>query len=1004
MRSLRRLLRIHEGEGGRTLLLLAQNFCVVAITIAGKSARDTFFLSRFDKSYLPLMYVACAVVVALAAAVFARAARRGSPAAMPERQLRAVRRRRAAAGARARARGVPALYVWVEIVVALSALQFWLMASDVFDPRQAKRLFGVVGGGGSLASIAVGTAVRPFVGAFGPAALLWFVAAAIGAYWALGHAALRRANVRRRPPGGDRHARRPARLDTYLWTITLIIGLSAVVSQVIDYQFKIIASRSFAGEAELAGFFGHFYAVVGVASLVIQFLLTSRILARFGLAAGLMVLPVCLNVGTLAVLIRPQLWSGTLSKFADQSIKHTLNSSALELLWLPVPADRRSVMRPAISGTYKSVSEAGAGIVTYALVKVVALRYLGLVSLLALLGWVAAVRRVKGLYVRALVAAIEGRRIDVEDLVIDGQDAAMVAVIDRALDGGDEVRQRFVLDLIDGLARALGRDAAAARGARPRRGPRASSGWPRTSPPSWATKPSSPRCRGRARPRRKRPRGGRAPVGAGDAGAGAADWLARRERPRGRRHRRASPRSPAGRPAQAILGRLLDEPATRALAVAELADNPAVLPGAWLRAYLSDAAPDVRRAALDAVAARRDTACLPEVVVALADAAVAPAARAALRTFPADRVRDEIRRAYSAPHPAALRALADDASDEAVDMLLDAAGSAAPEIAAQAAGALQVIARRRPLTAADLRRADAAAESLVRRAYAANRLLALLPGDASALLLRDHGEDRMRGAIPTLVRLTLLRNPGEHVGTAVQIVQAADTSRLPFVLELVEGSVRRDRLELWGGLLEPLSVEARDAIALRHFPDLPRDLAAEVRRLTASGTRWERAIGLHYLRGQVPRAPTRRPTGMLSTLEKTILLKSVPLFHDIPADRLARVAQIAEATRRAAGEAIVREGEAGDALYIVVDGRIRVHKGASDLAVLAKGECVGEMALLDESPRSADVTAVEDATLLRIAQEDFVEVMSGHPAILRSILRLLARRLRDANDELASRA
>ena len=66
------MLGLKPGEGRRTLILFLQNFCVVAITIAGKSARDTFFLSRFNKSYLPLMFVACATIVALFSSFYGR--------------------------------------------------------------------------------------------------------------------------------------------------------------------------------------------------------------------------------------------------------------------------------------------------------------------------------------------------------------------------------------------------------------------------------------------------------------------------------------------------------------------------------------------------------------------------------------------------------------------------------------------------------------------------------------------------------------------------------------------------------------------------------------------------------------------------------------------------------------------------------------------------------------------------------------------------------------------
>lgn len=79
-----------------------------------------------------------------------------------------------------------------------------------------------------------------------------------------------------------------------------------------------------------------------------------------------------------------------------------------------------------------------------------------------------------------------------------------------------------------------------------------------------------------------------------------------------------------------------------------------------------------------------------------------------------------------------------------------------------------------------------------------------------------------------------------------------------------------------------------------------------------------------------------------------------------------------------------------------MDGDINIHKGERHIALLSKGACLGEMALLDQEPRSADATTETEATLLKITQEDFYEIMSSNMEIMRGILKLLTGRLRDA--------
>jgi CRP-like cAMP-binding protein len=135
---------------------------------------------------------------------------------------------------------------------------------------------------------------------------------------------------------------------------------------------------------------------------------------------------------------------------------------------------------------------------------------------------------------------------------------------------------------------------------------------------------------------------------------------------------------------------------------------------------------------------------------------------------------------------------------------------------------------------------------------------------------------------------------------------------------------------------------------------------------------------------------------MLSTVEKVLFLKSIDLFSQIPGEDLAQVALISTEESRDAGEEIFAEGEAGDALYLVLDGRVRVHRQDRVIAELGERECFGEMALLDAAPRSATVTALVDTDLLKISREDFQEILNEKPEIAAGIIKVLTRRLRSA--------
>ena len=142
---------------------------------------------------------------------------------------------------------------------------------------------------------------------------------------------------------------------------------------------------------------------------------------------------------------------------------------------------------------------------------------------------------------------------------------------------------------------------------------------------------------------------------------------------------------------------------------------------------------------------------------------------------------------------------------------------------------------------------------------------------------------------------------------------------------------------------------------------------------------------------------------MRTIIEKVLFLKSVALFSHIPGGSLAKVAEIAREADFAAGDVIIRQGETGDSLYIILEGRVRVTAGGREVARLCEKECFGEMALLDSEPISATVTAETDVSLLTIGQEDFYELSAERAEISQGIITLLSRRLRNADKHIEDR-
>jgi CRP-like cAMP-binding protein len=136
-------------------------------------------------------------------------------------------------------------------------------------------------------------------------------------------------------------------------------------------------------------------------------------------------------------------------------------------------------------------------------------------------------------------------------------------------------------------------------------------------------------------------------------------------------------------------------------------------------------------------------------------------------------------------------------------------------------------------------------------------------------------------------------------------------------------------------------------------------------------------------------------------------LRTVPLFREVPPAELRAIAQLVRERQFPKGSLILSEGDTGDALYFIVRGQVKVTVVAEDgreviLSVLNAGAFFGEMALLDDEPRSAHVISMEDTALLQLRREDFRARLQHAPELAIALLRELSRRLRPADSTIAS--
>lgn len=134
-------------------------------------------------------------------------------------------------------------------------------------------------------------------------------------------------------------------------------------------------------------------------------------------------------------------------------------------------------------------------------------------------------------------------------------------------------------------------------------------------------------------------------------------------------------------------------------------------------------------------------------------------------------------------------------------------------------------------------------------------------------------------------------------------------------------------------------------------------------------------------------------------------LQAIPLFAHLTDEELARMGELTRQRKHPKGSVILFEDDPGDALYVVIEGQVKVVLIGEDgreviLATLADGDFFGEMSLIDDKPRSAHVIAMETSNLLVLRRDDFQRCLEDNPRIALGLLRALTKRLRLADSKI----
>jgi ATP:ADP antiporter, AAA family len=433
-RWIERALNLQPGDLGRGSLLSACLFLVITSYKVGGVAGAALFLSRFQAKQLGYAQMASAVLVAAVIAGYLVIARR---VAFQDLLVGSMLFFSGTCGifwalAHYYSRLIwvfPAFYVWVKIFGVLGATQVWTLANYVLTTREAKRVFGMVGGGGIAGWIFSGYLSKDMAQKYGTESLLLamtlFVLICAGLVvlvWRSGRALVTGDAQKPAAVSKDDSPRnlgvslRLLFASPYLLAIASVICIGSLVTTLTDWQFLAIGQRFLVKKDVMAVFFGNFNFYAGILALIFQLLFTARFLRRFGIGTALFILPATVFMGSAGLLIFGTLGSAVVLKGGDQLLRYSLDKSTAELLYLPLPAGVKLQVKWFIDTVIWRLGDGLSGLMVLIFAEFLHLpaRQISWVVLVLVSGWLVAVSVARTQYVATLRESISQHRLDLE--------------------------------------------------------------------------------------------------------------------------------------------------------------------------------------------------------------------------------------------------------------------------------------------------------------------------------------------------------------------------------------------------------------------------------------------------------------------------------------------------------------------------------------------------------------------------------------------------------------
>jgi AAA family ATP:ADP antiporter len=351
-----------------------------------------------------------------------------------------------------------AFNVWVSLFSIVLVSQGWMVASNVFDSREAKRLYNLLGLGSVIGSGVGSIITRHGVKRSGAPALILISAVMVVLAYVCFRLAIREKRDQVAHAKGAKEQAQFSSRDVvktmmrqgHLRVMIGIILVMFIVDETTDFQFNAMARLYYPGRDALTAFIATFYMYMSVVSFFLQFFVTGWLVRTIGVGGTLKVSPGSIALFSAGAVAFPGLGSTVATKFLESLNRYTVNKTAMELLYLPLPAELRNRTK-AFMDIF--VDRSGRGLAGVLLAVLIALGWghvqvVAALTIVACAIWYLLARRAQKEYLRTVRSRLEKRRLDLENAALNVNDPEMLRLLDQTVSTGQPRQICYALTLL----------------------------------------------------------------------------------------------------------------------------------------------------------------------------------------------------------------------------------------------------------------------------------------------------------------------------------------------------------------------------------------------------------------------------------------------------------------------------------------------------------------------------------------------------------------------------